>query len=154
MNTDLDYFTLAIAVLALGLSITQTILGSRGGVWRRRAANIEDLRPTLEEVRALLESADTPHGAANLWTQRVDAQMTSLRDQVAPVPDRRLRTLVQRIREDLVNIRGTATPSNDVLNTGLTLSTEQRRALAHATENLDAALARVTKCISKGGRQR
>jgi hypothetical protein len=154
LSGDPDYFARALAVLALLLSVAQMVLGSRRGLWQRRSANLGELRQTLEDVRVLLEGASAPHGAVNLWTQRVDAQMVSLRDQVAQVPDRRLQALVQQVRSDLVVIRGTATPSNDdVLNTSLVLSTEQQQILARATANLDAALARVTKCIRKGGLQ-
>lgn len=71
MSGEPDNLARVFAVLALLLSVAQIVLGARRDLWRRRAGNASGLRVTLEEIRRVLDAADTPRGAANLWTGAV-----------------------------------------------------------------------------------
>lgn len=154
MTQEPDNVARVIAIAAVLLSVTQMIIGSRRSLWRRRAANVGALRVTLEELRPVIDGASDARGAVNLWTQIMDARMEALLEQVAEVPDRRLNTLGHRIHGGLRSVRGMSTPSNDdMLNAGVNLNTEQKKILARASGDVAAALARISRCIRKGGRQ-
>lgn len=73
MTGEPDVLARVIAIAALALAVLQMTLASRRGLWTRRAANISDLRRTLEELRSVLDSAGDARGAGNLWTQTMDA---------------------------------------------------------------------------------
>ncbi|WP_250442693.1 hypothetical protein [Actinotalea sp. C106] len=154
MTGEPDVLARAIAVAALALTVLQMVLASRRGLWTRRAANVGDLRRTLEELRSVLDSARDTRGAGNLWTQTMDAHMFSLREQVAEVPDRKLSRLARRLHDEVVAIRGMATPTNeDLLDRGVSLNVEQQRLLERARADVGASLTRVSVCIRMGGRQ-
>lgn len=153
MTSEPDNLARVIAVAALFLSAGQMLIASRRGVWRRRAANVPDLRVTLDELRVVLEGGSDARGAANLWTRAMDAHMVSLLEQVETVPDRRLALLARRIHDEVVAIRGMATPSDDdLMSNGVTLNSEQRQLLERACSDVRASRARIAKCIRKGGR--
>lgn len=114
-----------------------------------------DLRQSLDELRTVLAAADTPPGAANLWTKSVDIQVATLVEQAADVPDRTLRGLVQSLHHDVVALRGMSTPTNDdLLSDGVALDAEQRRLLKSAATSLERARDRIRQSVRKGGRPR
>lgn len=156
MTGEPDIFARVVAGVALLLTLVQMYAGTRTRLWIRRSSNVEDVQRTLEELKVGLDAAAADAlGAASLWTQSVDVLVQSLGEQVAVVPDRRLARLARRIHDDVVALRGTATPSNeDLLNNGVTLNAEQRKLLERATVHCDGALGRVRASIRKGGRQR
>lgn len=152
MTSEPDLVARGLAIAALALTLVQMYIGARRALWRRRAANVPELRRVLDEVRAVLDGATEQRGAGNLWTQAMAAHMAALLEQAAIVPDSRLVGLVRRVHDDVVAIRGMSTPSDDdLLDAGVALTDEQRRLLSRARTNLKAARARIAKCIRRGG---
>ena len=123
-------------------------------MWRRRASNSSALREVLSELLAVLATADTPRGAATLWTGSVDAAMGNLLEELAAVPDQWLQRHVTELHQCLVSIRGMASPTNDdLLGPGVNLTGDQRRLLSEARGAASAAVGRINLAIRKGGRQ-
>lgn len=153
MTGEPDYIARVLAILALLFTAAQMIIAWRRDVWRRRATNSAALKDTLAEVQPVLTAADTPLGAANLWTGAIDLHMASMLEELAEVPDLQLGRQVRRLHKDLVRIRGMSTPTNtDLLGPGVTLNGEQRRLLEDARLAAAACAKRIGQSIRRGGR--
>lgn len=154
MTDGPDWVARIVAFTAIGLTVLQYVTARRDGVWRRRAGNSSALHDYLDDLGATLAAADTPRGAANLWTGSVDVTMRNLLDEVASVPDRRLSRRVHELHRCLVSIRGMSTPTNaDLLGAGVTLTDEQQRLLNQARGAAKAAGKRIAEAVRKGGKQ-
>ena len=148
-----DWFARTLAIIAICLTVIQYLTGRWDGVWRRRASNSSGLREQLDDLVATLDAADTPRGAANLWTGTFDVAMNTLLLELASVADRRLERKVKELHRCLVGIRGMSTPTNaDLLGAGVTLNANQRRLLDQARAAAKAAVQRNTEAIRKGGK--
>lgn len=155
MTAEPDIFARVLGGAAFLLSVWQAFAGWRTRLWIRRSSNLDGVQRVLDELKAGLDAAtESARGAASLWTQSVDLLVQSLGEEVDVVPDRKLARLAGHIHDDVVALRGTATPSQeDLIANGVTLNAEQRKLLTRATAHCDGARARVRASIRKGGRR-
>src|SRR5690606_4764967 len=105
---SVDVVARAAALVAVGISVINFLLGRRDLGWARRTARLGILRDALCDLRAVLSSDGTAEEVAGrLWTPRCASAVESLADEAQGVADRRLRRQLGQVVEACVTGRGT-----------------------------------------------
>lgn len=124
----------------------------RRGMWRRRHASIEGIRPALDEIDQQVDPAAIPQAMLTLWGVGVQLALDDIATREGSIPYRRFRRQLRAVHQELVIVRGMQQPDEAAVKSGegITMTIEQRAGLNRARAALDELRKMKQKAAQRG----